>query len=298
MSRPSLHLPARAFRWLAFALALASASAYAALPTVKTAHVDPSLVANVTAIAPGQPFWTALRLKTDPGWHTYWVNPGDSGEATEITWNLPPGWTAGPIQWPAPHRLPIGQTILNYGYEGDLLLPVLITPPANIQPGSTVTLSANANWLVCAEICLPGAANLSLTLPVQAAPPPADPTWQPVIAQTLAALPQPPAMFNVSAWRQGDQLFLGLEPRPGADLPAEFKDVYFFSLDSQTQPIAPQTWHRAGDGWILTLTRADSAPAQVTSLPGVLVTSGSWIANGTISALALNPPLSSTPPPG
>jgi thiol:disulfide interchange protein DsbD len=283
--------------WAGLVLLFAASSAFAALPvsTAQSAHVEISLVANVTAVAPGQPFWAALRLKMESGWHTYWANPGDSGEPTQITWLLPPGCTAGPTQWPTPVRLPVDPTILNYGYEGDLILPILITPPASLQPGSNLTLSASVTWLECAQICLPGSANLSLTLPIQANPA-SDPRWQPAIAATLANLPQPPSSFNVSAWRRGGQLFLGFVPKPGATVPAEFTDVYFFSLDSQTVPSAPQTWRRSGTGWILAMTRADSAPAQAQSLPGVLVTAGSWTSNGTVPALSLNPPLAAAPP--
>jgi thiol:disulfide interchange protein DsbD len=283
-------------RATALVLAALAACSLATPAIVRSAHAEAELVTDVSAVAPGQPFWAALRLKTDPGWHTYWINSGDAGMPTQIAWSLPPGWTAGPIQWPTPQLLPFDKTITNYGYEGEVLLPVQITPPANLAPGTSVTLPAKVNWLECAQICLPGSANLSLTFPVQAAPAPADAHWQPVIAATLAHLPQPPTMFTVSAWRQGDHLFLGLVPQPGAPVTPDPKGVYFFSLDSQTQPSAPQLLHHVAAGWVLDLTRTDSAPANATTLPGVLVTSGSWTTNATLPALAVNPPLGTAPP--
>jgi thiol:disulfide interchange protein DsbD len=90
--------------------------AAAALPApLRTPHVEAELVAERTAVAPGQPLTVALRLKAIPGWQTYWRNPGDSGQPTAIEWKLPPGYEAGAIHWPEPHKLPIGP-LANYGY--------------------------------------------------------------------------------------------------------------------------------------------------------------------------------------
>src|SRR5512145_1895006 len=83
---------------------------------VRADHVEAELVSPADAVQPGQPVTVALRLKHDPQWHTYWQVPGDSGLPTRIEWQLPAGWTAGPIQWPLPKRLPIGP-LMNYGYE-------------------------------------------------------------------------------------------------------------------------------------------------------------------------------------
>jgi thiol:disulfide interchange protein DsbD len=277
---------------LAVGLALALPSARAA-STARSQHVQIELGASVDAVAPGAPFWLAVRLKMDPGWHTYWVNAGDAGMPTKIQWAAQPtpGWTFGEIQWPTPQRLPLGDSIVNYGYEGEVLLAVQATPPADLPPGASVTISASVNWLECQEICLPGSANLTLTLPV-AASASANTTWQPAIAGALAHLPAPATTWSVSAWRTGDRLFLGLTPLPGAA--AAPPNVYFFSADSQTQPSAPQFWQRAGDGWTLEMARADSAPADAT-LAGVLTANGSWTANGSVPALAINPPLGAAP---
>ncbi|WP_393937333.1 protein-disulfide reductase DsbD domain-containing protein [Piscinibacter sakaiensis] len=107
-----------------------------------------------------------LRLQHIPHWHTYWRNPGDSGLPTTLNWTtLPPGVQPGEIAWPAPQRLPIGP-LVNYGYEGDLLLPLDVAIPATARPGSTLRLTAEANWLVCNDVCIPENATLSIALPV------------------------------------------------------------------------------------------------------------------------------------
>src|SRR5688572_20056517 len=124
-------------------------------------HVQASLVAADTSVQPGQPITVALRFVHDAHWHTYWKNPG-TGPPTTLESKLPPGWTAGEIQWPAPQVLKDSRgTIVGNGYEGELFLPVTLIPPADLAPGSSVTLAASADWLMCEDVCIPGSAELS-----------------------------------------------------------------------------------------------------------------------------------------
>jgi thiol:disulfide interchange protein DsbD len=151
-------------------LVLASCAALAATaladfdPAANAVHAD--LLAEQDATAPGTSVTLGLRLQHAPHWHTYWIVPGDAGLPTQIRWTLAPGYAAGPIQWPAPQLLRVG-SLANYGYEGDVLLPVVVTVPASARPGSTAHFAAHADWLVCSDICVPGGADLSLTLPVR-----------------------------------------------------------------------------------------------------------------------------------
>ena len=127
MPRPS-RLRLRLPRLVATVSALAVAPGAMAVP-VKTAHVEAELVAATSAIVPGEPITVALRLVLQKGWHTYWRNPGDSGLPTTLAWTLPAGIEAGPIEWPAPRMLPVGP-LVNYGYEGEALHLVQLSPAA------------------------------------------------------------------------------------------------------------------------------------------------------------------------
>ncbi len=140
---------------------------------VKVEHVEAELLAESSAVVPGRPLRLGLRLLHDPHWHTYWRNPGDSGLPTQLALTLPDGWRAGELQWPAPQRIAIGP-LANFGYEGELLLPVTVEVPSGV-PGREVVLRAHAQWLMCREVCIPGETALELRLPVAApgeVPPP------------------------------------------------------------------------------------------------------------------------------
>jgi thiol:disulfide interchange protein DsbD len=152
--------------WILFALVFSCAlHPPAQAQAVKTEHVTAELVAERSAVEPGQTLQIGLRLQHAPHWHTYWRNPGDSGLPTSLNWTLPFGAEVGAIEWPAPKRLPIGP-LVNFGYEGEVLLPMVFTAPARARPGSSLTLRADARWLVCKDVCIPESAVLTLVLPV------------------------------------------------------------------------------------------------------------------------------------
>ncbi|MCL7969823.1 MAG: thiol:disulfide interchange protein, partial [marine benthic group bacterium] len=128
-------------------------------------HSEAVLISEAESIRPGEPFAVGLHLTLEPDWHSYWRNPGDSGEATSITWRLPDGFTAGEILWPVPEAISF-PPLVSYGYFDQVLLLVEISPPASLTTGDTVRLAGRADWLVCIEDCFPAEAELELSLPV------------------------------------------------------------------------------------------------------------------------------------
>ncbi|KPF69297.1 hypothetical protein IP84_05245 [beta proteobacterium AAP99] len=135
----------------------------------KPGYVAVELMAEVTSVQPGRPFWLGLSMLHDEKWHTYWKNPGDAGIPPTFSWTLPAGLRVGEIEWPHPYRYPVGR-LASYGYEGLHLLPVLAFPDRSLKPGSTLSIKLAADWLVCKESCIPEAAELSLDLPVRSEP--------------------------------------------------------------------------------------------------------------------------------
>ena len=128
----------------------------------KPGSVAVELVSEIAAIVPGKPFWAGLRMRHDAHWHTYWRNPGDAGTPTTLAWTLPAGFRAGEIEWPFPERMQRGP-LASFGYQGEVLLPVLIFPPRELAGNST--LAVDARWLECNDNCIPRQARLVLTLP-------------------------------------------------------------------------------------------------------------------------------------
>jgi len=129
-------------------------------------HLRVSLVSARDALVPGERNGLGLRLTHAPHWHTYWINPGDSGLPTRVAWHLPPGFGAGEIAWPAPQRFRVGE-LYNFGYSGDGVLPVTLDVPADAN--GSAQLVADVKWLVCDEECVPGKATLALELPLRRA---------------------------------------------------------------------------------------------------------------------------------
>lgn len=147
-------------------LAVAAAAAVgSAVAAGQSERVGADLIAPVVEIRAGEPFRVGLRQRIAADWHTYWINPGDSGEPTKIAWQLPEGFATSEIAWPVPEAIPVGP-LMNYGYSGEVLLPVTITPPATLTPGP-ITLTAEVDLLVCRDICIPEQKTVSLTLEVK-----------------------------------------------------------------------------------------------------------------------------------
>ncbi|HET6970233.1 MAG TPA: thioredoxin family protein, partial [Phenylobacterium sp.] len=207
------------------------------------------------------------------GWHTYWKNAGDSGEPTRIKWTMPAGWSASDFTWPTPRRLPVGP-LVNYGYVGEVLLPMALTAPADAKPGQPVTLSAAVQFLVCADVCVPEDAALTLSLPVTASPAPADPKWSGRIAKTLADAPKPAGLSGAFE-KQGAVVKLAITgpALKGADLAG----AYFYPVSGTVIDHAkPQPIERGPEGLTLTLTPGYDfqKPEGPAALAGVLALSG------------------------
>jgi thiol:disulfide interchange protein DsbD len=190
--------------------------------------VKAELLADTNAIVPGKPFSVGLLLRMAPNWHTYWKFSGDAGLPTELKWKLPPGWKVGEIQWPIPLKTIDPGDIQTYGYENEVLLMQEIMPPPNVD-SSTVKLVAEANWLVCEKICIPGSATLNLELPILTTSQPANTE---LFDRYRRLLPQkwPGAKVATAEWgRVGSDLRLKVTGEALANYPA----ADFFPLPEQ-----------------------------------------------------------------
>lgn len=191
---------------------------------VDTGKVNASLVSSHDVVPPGGRFHIALRTELDPHWHTYWRNPGDSGEPVHVEWKVSEGVTIGDIHWPLPQTLATGP-IINYGFEGTPLFPVEFTVPATAEPGSVMIFDADFYYLVCKDVCIPEQGKASLPIKVGNAE--IDTRWDGEIKAALAATPKAGKMTG-GIKKSGDNVIIGVENIPArADLSA----AHFFPYD-------------------------------------------------------------------
>jgi thiol:disulfide interchange protein DsbD len=254
--------------WL-LGLLLASPAAFPLSGNVvATDNVKAHLVSEVSAVAPGQSFWVALDLNIRDGWHTYWRNPGDSGQATTLKWQLPAGFTAGDIVWATPHRFEI-PPLVNYGYAKHAVHLVNITAPKDLQAGTAIVLAAKAGWLVCSDVCIPEDAQLQLKLPVSASSVAIDPADAGLFTAARADLPSA-QLAPTTARIQGDKLVIALGKDWGATLP-QIKSLAFFPYDEGgIEYAAPQTLTRNQDEIELAM-KVGYQPPQPGAVRGVLL---------------------------
>ncbi len=252
--------------------------------------VQAELIAKTTAIVAGQPFQVGLLLKMAPGWHTYWKFPGDAGIPTELKWNLPEGWRVGEIRWPLPLKLEEPGDIRIYGYHDEVLLMQEITPPASVS-ATSVKMSAEANWLVCEKICIPGGAKVELDLPVAANAAPAN---EEVFRRFETALPQPlpEEMANALSWsRTANELILAVK---NAEL-AKRETVEFFPVPGESLVVGHVSTERQPDG-VLFHIPLDTPETKEGSIPGVIAFGdGGWAVNATTLAAPATAPVTEAP---
>jgi DsbC/DsbD-like thiol-disulfide interchange protein len=152
---------------------------------VRSGNVKADLISTSRTYEAGKPVQMAIRLTIDPGWHSYWLNPGEGGMKTSVKWDLPAGWTAGELENPVPSRF-IGGGLASFGYKGAVIFPVKLNPPADAE--GPANLMVNVSWLACDDqACVPGRAELSLMLGNDG---PNMTPEAPLIAQALTTIPR------------------------------------------------------------------------------------------------------------
>ena len=254
-------------RVLALLLTLILAGPALGQSVVQTDNVRAELVADVAVVKPGEPFWVGLRQTIRPKWHTYWKNPGESGLPTEISWTLPPGAKADPIVWPAPTLFDIGG-VTNYGFKDEAMLLVRITPPADLA--GPLKLAAEANWLVCEDVCIPEEGKFELTLPSAAAATPAAPATRALFEQARRTIPtESPWAARYGVSKAGDPTLVvevkGLKP-------GTISNVYFFPAEwGPVATMAKQSAAIDANGIRIPLKRGDAKAAMPATLTGTLM---------------------------
>ena len=239
-------------------------SAQTASQAAAEQHVRLELVSEQDALIPSKDLWIGVRFLLDAGWHTYWLNPGDSGEPPRLEWHLPPGVKATDIQWPLPKRL-LNLPFADYGYEHEVLLMAALDPSPSIPQGQTIEISALVRYLICREVCIPGRKQLSLTLPVRDRA--SSTSAAELFAATRRTLPQPaPYGLNARAREASDELVLSLRTKD------EGSTAQFFPLNAeQIENAAPQRVRKNPGGLEMHLIKSKHLLKSLARLQGIVV---------------------------
>jgi DsbC/DsbD-like thiol-disulfide interchange protein len=261
------------------------------LPAQTGISID--LVSAVSHVQPGQPFQVGVFIHHEPGYHTYWRLPGIVGVPTSIAWDLPKGFSATPLQYPAPERTLMFQ-IKAQGYERDILLWATVTPPTSIKSGESITLRGKAAWMACAQSCHPGFKDLSLTLPVDSSAPRANPKWAPVFIKEQATIPQPSDAWIATATEHDKKLVLTLSPAsPEARPISNPSKIIVFTEDGWIDTDGEQRITSLPGGAIEVTLDCDSEAYMAKRRPEkalcIVQNDSGWLKNGSLKSLSVTP---------
>jgi thiol:disulfide interchange protein len=251
-------------------ICFAASAAFAASNSADALHLHVQIIAPAAQLSPGASSEAGLYFKLDPGWHVYWQNAGDSGEPPHIQWTLPDGITAGPLQFPAPQRLPLGP-LMDFGYENEVLFPFNLDVASTAKPGP-VALHAKVAWLVCREVCIPGKAELEVDRVIAAAGAQVAEVApdKEIYDRLVGRLPQPlPA--NDSAVFQPTATGFRLAVSTGQ---RETQAVFFPEDQNIVDNPAPQNLTPTKTGFFLDLKKDANLTANPAKLNGVVELSG------------------------
>ena len=281
------------FRALPFGLALLLWAATVRADSTPIPHGTLELIADKQWLPVGGAIAAGLHFQLEKGWHIYWINPGDSGEPPRVSWQLPTGIAAGAtesggIEWPTPQRFQTSSSIVDYGYVDAVLLIVPLHVDASLAAQATARIGADVKLLICShEMCVPGKAQLSLTLPVKAQAAAADARNAELFTATRKSLPRPaPANWKLSVTDAKDSFVLSVDvghqvahqvahrvgdPVTGCQIA---QAVFFPLAESQIENSAEQKLLPQANGFRLTLRKSDQLLKPIARLRGVLVISG------------------------
>ena len=236
-------------------------------------HTHASLVADVARATPGTSMTVGVLLRMDPGWHTYWVNPGESGLATTVRWTVPPGVVVSDLLWPLPEKTIEAGEVLTYGYSNETMLLAKVQFPTAMPAQGAVKLQAEISWLECQKTCVPGSVTVTLTIPIgeQSTPSPDAPD----IARYRAALPRPLNTQDdiaVSITPASDTMSIVVTPSSGVLLALNRADAPDFFPSSENSPIAGRTSTLVtGNKAVIRVPLAAAGRDQTAEIRGVLV---------------------------
>jgi thiol:disulfide interchange protein/DsbC/DsbD-like thiol-disulfide interchange protein len=260
---------------------------FTAIPSyAEITHIRVNLLSENTSIEPGQPFWIGVHFTMNPDWNIYWLNPGEIGLATEIKWQLPKGFTASNLHWPYPSAIAM-DNIVGYGYEGETILLTQIMAPPTLERNSTVLIKAYVEWLECNDLCLPGAQELQLELPVAQQFAQLDDKTHQLFEKTRKQLPYLSKDWEVRVYTTDEEIDFLIEKIPGSNVKLPTA-VYFFSYINDVHSGSLQKLETYGQGLLLRVQRNPYYSSDIELVQGLLFSEQGWDPTQEHKALEVN----------
>ncbi|MBC2600702.1 protein-disulfide reductase DsbD family protein [Puniceicoccus vermicola] len=277
-----------------FLLSLASTLSLSALTSkeVRDGEVAVQLVTPAETATPGQTIAVGVRFLIDEGWHIYWKNPGDTGLETSIAWALPEGVGSGELHWPYPHVYRNAH-LVDFVYSDEVTLYTDVRIPEDWPTGKDFPISAEVDWLMCAEICIPGKGELSFNLPV-AETAQTDAVEEEAFETVRAEWPATAETVSAEIRSNAQKIQLIVD---GLELEDDgLTDTFFFPIDPIVAPGGDQEWLNESEKLVGNLVRSEYAPNIPDEVSGVLVNPEGWSALDGRKALLIQAAHSDQPP--
>ena len=250
-----------------------------------TPNSELTLISESDAFRIGATTTVALRIMMDAGWHTYWTNPGDAGLPLAAQWSLPAGVTVSALRFPTPHVLP-QPPLMSFGYEREVLVLADITVASSIPVGTRLSIAADVDFLVCADVCLPASGHVELSARTAAQVQPS--RWATAIRDTRAQLVQSATGWTTTAWRDGTRLLLFA--RAPESVRNALRAAYLIPDSSGVlEHAAAQQVAMSGDTLVLAMTVARGFADSTSRFTGVLLHNASSPTTSTQIDVALAP---------
>lgn len=245
--------------WVAVAMATLAVSAVGSAQD-RSPHSRAEWVVDAASWKVGSPMRVGLRIEPEPGWYFYWLNPGDAGMPVDVSWTLPPGWSAGSLEYPTPERFASGGA-LAFGYREAAVIWTTLTPSST----GPADLTADVSWMVCRDACIPARETLRLRLPLST------PGAAQALREAPSTMPKPWKGTAQGAWETSRAEARLTSP----DWP-EATGWDFFPADPESidpaRPILSTT--RKGNSLTLSLRRSEFATSAPERLRGILLPLG------------------------
>ena len=228
--------------------------------TAKPQHARLSLISEQTAVGSGSQ-WIGLRFQLDPGWHIYWINPGDSGEPPKITWHLPAGINASDLQFPTPHRIQ-DHGLTDYGYESEVVLLSKLTTAAG-SASNRDEIGAEVRYLICREVCVPARDHVSLTFPADTSD-----GASVAIRNAESQLPQAlPSRTHIRVMSQADSFVLTVGKPSGIGRITDFVPADPQTIENSAKPVMQESAKVSR----MQLKKSDQLKQEIPKLRGLLI---------------------------